>query len=190
LPIARRQKAALFANNALAIRALRTFGLAKEAGASEDLRTRIQTALRNGESWLRRQKPITTEDKAYYLRGLVHSEADKKVIEGFRDQLLKEQRADGSWAQLPDLAGDAYATGNVLMALRTAGLDPSNPAYQQGVRFLLSSQRPDGAWIVQTRSRPVQVFFDNGDPGDKSQFISFVATSWGVLALLEACGPP
>jgi N-acyl-D-amino-acid deacylase len=40
---------------------------------------------------------------------------------------------------------------------------------------------------VQTRSRPVQVFFDNGDPGGKSQFISFLATGWATLALLEAC---
>jgi hypothetical protein len=29
------------------------------------------------------------------------------------------------------------------------------------------------------------VFFDNGDPHGKSQFISFAATGWAVLALLE-----
>jgi hypothetical protein len=31
----------------------------------------------------------------------------------------------------------------------------------------------------------LQLFFDNGDPGGKSQFISFAATGWAVLALLE-----
>ena len=41
--------------------------------------------------------------------------------------------------------------------------------------------------IHQTGSRPVQVFFDNGDPGGKSQFISFLATGWATLALLESC---
>jgi N-acyl-D-amino-acid deacylase len=179
-----------FANNALAIRALRTYGLAKKAVGSEDLRTGIQTALRKGESWLRQQEPVTMEDKVYRLRGLIHVGADKKEIQSLLDRLLKEQQADGSWAQLPDLAGDAYATGNVLMALRAAGLDSAHPAYQKGIRFLLASQRPDGAWIVQTRSRPVQTFFDNEDPGDKSQFISFVATNWGVLALLDAYGRP
>ena len=50
---------------------------------------------------------------------------------------------------------------------------------------LLGNQREDGAWIVETRSRPVQTFFDNGDPGDKSQFISFLSTCWAVAALLE-----
>jgi N-acyl-D-amino-acid deacylase len=177
-----------FANNALAIRALGTYGLAKKAMGSEDLRTRIHAALRKGESWLRQQEPVTMEDKAFYLRGLIHAGADKKDIQSLRDRLIQEQQADGSWAQLPELAGDAYATGSVLMALRAAGLETAHPANQKGIRFLLASQRPDGAWIVQTRSRPVQTFFDNDDPGDKSQFISFVATNWGVLALLDAYG--
>jgi hypothetical protein len=58
-------------------------------------------------------------------------------------------------------------------------------AYRKGVAYLLKTQQADGAWLVTTRSRPAQVFFDNGDPGGKSQFISFVATNWAVLALVE-----
>src|SRR5262249_19065432 len=85
----------------------------------------------------------------------------------------------------PDMASDAYATGTVLVALRKAGLGVNHEAYQRGVKYLLESQQEDGAWIVQTRSRPLQLFFDNGDPGGKSQFISFAATNWAVLALLE-----
>src|SRR5262249_17481134 len=118
-------------------------------------------------------------------RGLVYAGAHKKEIAAARDQLLKEQRKDGSWAQLPALEGDAYATGAVLMALRQAGLAATDPAYQKGVKYLLATQQEDGAWIVKTRSRPVQTFFDNGDPGGKSQFISFASTNWAVLALLE-----
>jgi len=53
----------------------------------------------------------------------------------------------------------------------------------------LDTQKEDGAWIVQTRARPLQLFFDNGDPGGKSQFISFAATNWAVLALLETVPP-
>src|SRR5262249_28067476 len=101
------------------------------------------------------------------------------------DALLKEQHDDGSWAQLADRTGDAYATGTVLLALRSAGLEATDPAYQKAVKYLLATQREDGAWIVETRSRPVQVFFDTGDPRGKRQFISFAATGWAVLALLE-----
>jgi hypothetical protein len=35
--------------------------------------------------------------------------------------LLSEQRPDGGWAQLPALSSDAYATGQALVALHSAG---------------------------------------------------------------------
>ena len=62
----------------------------------------------------------------------------------------------------------------------------TNVGNNKGVQFLLKTQRDDGAWLVETRSKPVQVFFDNGDPGDKSQFISMTATGWAVWALLKS----
>jgi N-acyl-D-amino-acid deacylase len=166
-----------FTNNALALRGLRVYGPAKDP--------RVDQAFARGRDWLLKNEPVTTEDKAFRLRGLIAAEVDRKEIDAARDLLLKEQREDGSWAQLSELAGDAYATGTVLMALRAAGMKPTEPAYQKGVKYLLTTQNADGSWLVQTRSRPVQVFFDNGDPGGPSQFISFAATNWAVLALLD-----
>jgi N-acyl-D-amino-acid deacylase len=178
-----------FTNNALALRALRTYGPARDAKDAGELRGRIDKAFSRGRDWLLNNKPENTEDKVSRLRGLVYAGADKDEITAARDLLLKEQRSDGSWAQLPEQAGDAYATGSALMALRCAGLECSDAAYQKALKYLLKTQQPDGSWIVQTRSRPVQVFFDNGDPGGKSQFISFAATNWAVLALLETIPP-
>ena len=74
-----------------------------------------------------------------------------------------------------------------MTALTAAGVKPEEEAYQKGVQYLLKTQRDDGGWVVETHSPPVQRFFDNGDPGGKSQFISFPATAWAVMALLEAC---
>src|SRR5262249_1891797 len=105
-------------------------------------------------------------------------------VEEARGRLLGEQLPDGSWAQLADMSGDAYATATVLVALRRAGLDVRHEGYQKGVKYLLGSQKEDGAWIVQTRSRHLQRRFDNGDPGGKSQFVSVAATNGAVLALL------
>jgi N-acyl-D-amino-acid deacylase len=174
-----------FTNNALALRALRTYGPAADAKDAAELRGRVEAAFTKGRDWLLENQPVTMEDKIFHLRGLVYAGAGKDEVAAARALLLKEQQPDGSWAQLPELAGDAYATGTALMALRCAGLEPTDAAYQKGVKYLLAKQQADGAWIVQTRSRPVQVFFDNGDPGGKSQFISFAATNWAVLALLE-----
>ncbi len=173
-----------FTSTALALHGLRRYGPPKDAKA-DDLRKRVEAAFEKGRDWLLKARPATTEDKVFRLRGLVWTEADGKEVAAARAALLKEQRGDGSWGQLADLQGDAYATGSVLIALREAGLQVEADPYQKGVAHLLKTQRADGSWLVQTRSRPIQTFFDNGDPGGKSQFISIVATNWAVLALLE-----
>jgi N-acyl-D-amino-acid deacylase len=175
----------LFTNTALAMHVLRRYGPARNAKGADDLRAKVARALARGKEWLLDNEPENMEDTIFRLRGLVYAGADKKAIAAARAQLLKEQRKDGSWAQLPDLDGDAYATGAALMALRQAGLAATDAAYRKAVKFLLATQKEDGSWIVKTRTRPLQTFFDNGDPGGKSQFISFASTNWAVLALLE-----
>src|SRR5262249_18243324 len=159
-------------------------GPAADAPDAAKLRARIDEAVARGRDWLLNNKPETTEDKVFHLQGLIHAGVAREEIDRARSRLLEEQRRDGSWGQLSELAGDAYATGSALVALHAAGLETNDAAYQQGVAYLLKTQRDDGAWIVETRSRPVQVFFDNGDPGGKSQFISLASTGWAVLALL------
>jgi N-acyl-D-amino-acid deacylase len=169
-----------FTNTALAMFVLPKYGLGKfkEAGM-------VKTALARGKEWLLDNEPLTTEDKIFRLRGLVHAGVNKREIAAARDLLLKEQKADGSWSQVPGKPGDAYAAGSALISLRIAGLKTDDLVYSKGVKFLLGSQNKDGSWVVPTRSRPIQTFFDNGDAGGKSQFISMTATSWANLALLE-----
>lgn len=164
-----------FTNAALALRALRAYG----AG------DRAEAAFRKGKAWVLKNAPETTEDRVFHLRALVIAEADEEVVEAARKELLAEQLEDGSWAQLAGGAGDAYATATALLALKAAGAPVRGKAYRAGMAYLVRTQSPSGAWLVTTRSRPVQTFFDNGDPGGKSQFISFAATGWATLALLE-----
>jgi N-acyl-D-amino-acid deacylase len=175
----------LFTNSGLAMSVLKHYRPVGDAPEVRDLQAKIDAALDRGRDWLLTNTPTSTEDKVFHLRGLVDAGAEPRVIDAARQRLLREQRADGSWAQLGKMTGDAYATATVLVTLRRAGLDVSHEGYKKGVKYLLESQKDDGAWIVQTRSRPLQAFFDNGDPGGKSQFISFAATNWAVLALLE-----
>jgi N-acyl-D-amino-acid deacylase len=179
----------LFTNVGLAMLALKQNRPPQEAPDVEELEKRIDAAITKGREWLLANKPVSTEDKVFHLRGLVDSGAEPKVLEAARQRLLDDQWADGSWAQLEKMTGDAYATATVLTALRHAGLDVKHDAYVRGIEYLLETQQEDGAWIVQTRSKPLQLFFDNGDPGGKSQFISFAATGWAVLALLETVPP-
>lgn len=174
-----------FTNAALALRALNVYGLQNDS-LSADMRITVRASVKAGRESLAKQSPKTTEDKAFHLRALVEGKMPADAVAKARTALVADQRADGGWAQLPELQSDAYATGIVLTALHRAGLATTDPIYRIGVEFLLKTQQPDGGWLVTTRSRPVQIYFDNGDPGGKSQFISTAATNWALLALLNA----
>lgn len=174
-----------FTSTAMAIFGLKHYVADRGWRSSADMQKRTAAAVEKGRAWLVNNRADSTEDRVFRLRGLIHAGAGRDAVEAARDELLDAQRDDGSWAQLPKALGDAYATGTALMALRLAGIGTDHEVYERGARWLLKAQKDDGSWIVETRSRPIQIFFDNGDPGGKSQFISFAATGWAVLALLE-----
>jgi squalene cyclase len=124
------------------------------------------------------------------LLALKEAGAKDDVIREAAQALLKAQRADGSWAQLDDKPGDAYATGSALVALHEAGgLSPTDPVYRRGLWFLLRAQRPDGSWEVRSRSKPFQPYYESGFPYGKDQFISATASGWATAALATGSGP-
>jgi len=121
---------------------------------------------------------------------LLDQDAADRHIQQAVAVLLQEQRGDGGWAQLPTLKSDAYATGQVLVALRASGgLAARQEAYRRGVEFLLRTQLADGSWFVPTRSFPLQPHLETGFPHGRSQFISLAATNWATLALLLTAAP-
>jgi len=85
---------------------------------------------------------------------------------------------------LPTLQTDAYETGQALVALNLSGqVATSDPAYQRGVAYLLSTQLADGSWLVQTRANPFQPYKESGFPHGKNQWISASGSSWAAMAL-------
>ena len=77
----------------------------------------------------------------------------------------------------------SIGAGQTLFVLAESGVAKDNAAITVGEKYLLDQQQDDGSWLVETRAKPVQIFFDNGDPHGKSQFISIAATSWATAAL-------
>ena len=95
--------------------------------------------------------------------------------------------ASAGWAQLASLDSDAYATGTALVALHQAGgIATADPAYRNGLRFLLAKQSDDGSWHVRTRSTPIQTYYESGYPHGEDQFISITAAGWATTALALA----
>ena len=154
--------------------------------APKSQRAKYEMAVKRGAEWLMNAQPQTTQDRTYQLLGLgwagvkANNETIRKGVRG----LLAEQRADGGWAQLPGLASDAYATGEVLVALNQAGaVAATDPAYKRGIAFLMKTQLEDGSWYVKTRAIPLQPFFESGFPYGPDQWISAAATNWAAMAL-------
>jgi squalene cyclase len=140
-------------------------------------------------TWIGDFRPKTNYDMAWRLRGLVWGGQSKEAILKARNDLLAIQRADGGWSDLPSMESGAYTTGLAMIALQSSGLPVSDPAYQRGVRYLLSTQFEDGSWHVRTRAAGLQPYFENGFPHGVDQWISAAGTSLATMALTLATPP-
>ena len=155
---------------------LQTFGRGEHREA-------VDSAIAKATKWLEDARLESTEDYASMLVWYSSFAPDEKRAAPIAQKILELQRDDGGWAQAPGMTSDAYATGQALFALVANSKSKNSMSCQRGIDFLLSTQEADGSWHVKTRSRPVQKYFDNGDPHGADQFISMAATSWATTAL-------
>jgi hypothetical protein len=104
-----------------------------QAYGTDEQKERIAARFDQVREWLLTAEPKDTEDRVFHLRSLQIVGAKAEVIATAKEQLLKLQRDDGGWSQLPDLDSDAYATGSALVALHeSGGLATNDSAYQRG----------------------------------------------------------
>jgi len=176
-------EASSFTVNYLTIRALQKWG-------TEEQQERLVKRIADARAWLLQATAKDTEDRVFRLLALQGAGVDGKDLQPAIEDLLRSQRADGGWAQLDTLESDAYATGSALTALHLAGgLAIRDSSYQRGLAFLLTTQHKDGSWLVKSRSKPFQAYYESGFPHGKDQFISMAASGWAVTALALACPP-
>ena len=169
------QEYSSIAATALAIRGLQAYAPPGRAAEGKERIARART-------WLIASRPHGAEEHAMRLLGLGWTKAPAGAA--IRD-LVAARNPDGGWPQLPGMTSDAYATGLALYALQVGGgMAVTDEVFQQGVRYLLETQRPDGSWFVQTRSYPLQRYFESGFPYGHSQWISAAGSSWAMMALL------
>jgi N-acyl-D-amino-acid deacylase len=151
-------------------------------------------AMRNkARHWLESIEPDSNNENVVGRIWCEHllNEGDNSKAEKGMSAIWSLQRPDGGWAQAPGMESDAYATGQSMMMLseiqpQANRLDLYNdPNYVRGIRYLIEHQEPEGSWHVVTRAKPVQIYFDNGDPHGKDQFISIMATGWATTVLAE-----
>jgi hypothetical protein len=176
-------EASAFTTTYLALRALRTFGTPEQ-------KERIAKRTKAARNWLLQARAKDTEDRVFRLWALQLAGAEVKDVRAATTDLARTQRPDGGWSQLEDRDSDAYATGTALVVLHQAGgLSTADAAYQRGLAFLVKTQQADGSWLVRSRSRPFQTYFESGFPHGKDQFISMAASGWATTALALAAAP-
>ncbi|MBK5296451.1 MAG: ankyrin repeat domain-containing protein [Vicinamibacteria bacterium] len=169
---------------AVAVRAIQTY-----LPAALDAERRAVT--HRASQWLRAAIPADTEEQTFQVLGLSWAGVSPATLQPQVRALVAAQRRDGGWAQLPRLESDAYATGQVLVALqRAGGLPASHQAVRRGLTWLLSQQRPEGSWLVETRLHEQDLvsppYFETGFPHGKHQIASAMGTTYAAMALLES----
>jgi hypothetical protein len=165
---------------ALAMRALDTYKIRSRE-------TELNECIGRAGLWLEKAQPTSITEHNFRLLGLTWSHFQKEEkIAAQAQEILSQQRPDGSWPQLPSLESDAYATGLTLWALGSANrLLSSDAAYRRGVGYLVRAQQDDGSWHVKTRSFPFQPYFESGFPHGHDQWISAAATGYAATALMR-----
>jgi hypothetical protein len=173
-------EASHFTATYLAVRAIKFW-------AVKEQRDRGAKRIDSARAWLLKTAAKDTEDRVFRLLALKESGADETAVAAASWELLKTQKADGGWSQLPNMETDAYATATALVALHQAGgLAVDSPAYTRGAAFLVQKQRTDGTWFIASRSKPFQPYYESGFPHGKDQFISAATSGWAATALILA----
>ena len=170
-------------NTALSLRTLQQWA-PKPWRAEYDKRIQLATG------WLTTAQSHENEDYTFRVFGLVWAGAAKPEIAKAVRELAIVQKADGGWSDIPSMPTTAFATGQALVALHEGGMALTDPAWQRGMKFLLTTQLTDGSWYVKTHSLAVQPYFDAGFPHGHDQWISVSATNWAIMALSMASADP
>jgi ankyrin repeat protein len=172
-----------FSRTAIGIRILSVYGAPAQKA---DIADRVARAAK----WLADQSPVSTEERAMQLLGLSWAGAGQSVRQSRLRELINLQRRDGGWGQTPNLVSDAYATGQLLFALRELGVPATDAAVRRGVAFLVGTQAKDGSWFVKSRAMKIQPYFESGFPYGEDQWISQSGTAWAAIGLSVAAPEP
>jgi hypothetical protein len=146
-------------------------------------------------AWLGRQ-PEGVSNEWLALRLLLERRLGNAApAQALLTRLLERQRPDGGWswlapptaaarprsprpAAVPAGTSDALSTGQILYALRLAGLGPEHPAASRASDYLLGTQRPDGTWSV-----PSELVSKKGRRGTIDYVYRYWGTAWATIGL-------
>ncbi len=139
---------------------------------------------RQSIAWMSLAAVRTADDAAMKLIALHAAGAPTASVAQAAQALARRQQADGGFSGNPEMAADAYATGEALAALAFTGQAVQHAGVvRSGAEWLRRTQQADGSWHVRSRSAKFQPYFEGGFPHGHDQWLSNAATGWAVTAL-------
>jgi squalene cyclase len=169
----------LFGNSHDALTALATLALLPAAASGDEP---AKVARDKAVAWLTSTK--TDDDpQSIAARLILWRRLDRPADEWepLVQRIRERQNADGGWSQTPEMASDAWATGQALYGLAHADVKPDDPTIERGRGFLVATQRADGSWPMT--SRPLKP--DGG--GAKNLIpITGAGSAWALLGLVRS----
>ena len=133
-------------------------------------------------AWLANVKPGQSNEHVAVRFLLERRLGQAKLAAVWRRELLSRQQEDGGWSWLQGEKSDSYATGLGIYTLVQGGVGRRHPAVRRAMRFLLDTQREDGAWDFPSTLRRKK--------NQSLPISAYWGTSWATLGLLQTLPPP
>jgi hypothetical protein len=148
--------------------------------AEAEQKSALRESRERAAAWLDKNSTVeTVQVQAFRLFRDVRAGRPRKEVNTRIERLLEAQNKDGGWSPEKDVPSDAYATGQVLYFLSSAGVKPGRTAVQEAIAFLARNQQADGSWFVAPRAHPGEKPFSNPSP------ISYFGSAWATMALMR-----
>jgi len=131
----------------------------------------VSPSIQKASAWLEKAVPVTTQDMAFQIIGLSSypSPDAKRIIENDIHKLYTMQNEDGGWGEGEETKSNCFSTGQVVYALKLAGVKLSSTNFSTGIQYLIKNQNVFGSWPLEnTQSkRPSEIS----------------STVWAIMAL-------
>jgi len=169
----------IFGNSDESATALAMLALMPSAAGGDEA---SKVAISRSMKWLT-ETPSDDDPQSVALRLIVWKRLERPASEcdPLVASIRERQNADGGWSQTMEMASDAWATGQALYALSTAGVRPDDASITRGQAFLIGTQQEDGSWPMTSRpAKPGAVGAKNLIP------ITCSGSCWAILGLVRS----
>lgn len=149
------------------------------------MRSVLASTRDKGWAWIKNAVPGTRIDWLALRLLIERRYGDKSKARAWQQALLKQQNPDGGWPFVKQGPSHPAVTGEVLYALDAAGMKSDEPAIRLAVKYLLTTQQPDGSWNAVSREN-----FVPGQPAKASAVSVHWGTGWATIGLLRTLPLP